>query len=64
MHSIFAGTVPFLGLGPSVLLSLPLCTRIFDSKFAFVDTACQLHKPAICFINLQGTNSYFVISQI
>ena len=32
--------VPFLGLGPGVPPSLPLCPGIFDSKFAFVNTVC------------------------
>ena len=33
--------VPFLGLGPGVPPSLPLCPGIFNSKFAFVNTVCQ-----------------------
>ena len=37
IRPVFAGTVPFFGLGPGVPPSLPLCPGIFDSKFAFVD---------------------------
>ena len=41
IRPVFAGTVPFLGLGPGVPPSLPLCPGIFDSKFAFFNTLCQ-----------------------
>ena len=61
---VFAGTVLLLGLGPAIPPSLPLCPGIFYSKFAFVNTVFQLRKRAICYIDLQGTNSLFVTSQL
>ena len=40
IRPVFTGTVPFLGLGPGVPHSLPLCPGIFYSKFAFVNAVC------------------------
>ena len=64
IRPVFAGTVPLLGLGPDVPPSLPLCPGIFDSKFAFLNTVCQLHKRAICYINLQGTIIKFLVCDV
>ena len=59
IRPVLAGTVPFLGLGPGVLPSLPLGPEIFDSKFAFINTVCQRYtnEPFVILYNLQGTNS-------
>ena len=50
IRPVFAGTVPFLGLGPGVPPSLSLCPGIFDSKFAFVNTVCQQYTNEPFFI--------------
>ena len=41
IRPVFAGTVPFLGLGPGVPPSLPLCPGIFFSKYAFVNMSTK-----------------------
>ena len=67
IRPVFTETVPFLGLGPGVLPSLPLCPGIFDSKFAFVNTVCQRYTNEsfvirYC-INSKAQSPSFVTSQ-
>ena len=65
IRPVFAGTVPFLGLGPSVRPSLPLCPGIFDSIFSFVNmsttqTSHLLYSDPLLLCGLPIADSPFV----